>query len=73
MTKQDLKLGQMFQCKSKGIDEIVEVVDVQLDAIIQTITLKIITGCEWIDEGLINSDGTFNFPLNLFINYYELQ
>lgn len=70
MTKADLKVGQVFKSKSTGLSDIVELTLVNRTSLFEELQFAIIKGGKCYKHP--EEDGTFGFPINSFLRYYEL-
>ena len=71
MTKVDLKVGQVFKCNSKGLDETVEVTLIDTDSSFKHLHFQMINGGKHYNT--FEDDGvSIAFPIDCFLNYYTL-
>tara|TARA_B100000809_G_C15109194_1_gene519917 strand:- start:731 stop:952 length:222 start_codon:yes stop_codon:yes gene_type:complete len=70
MTKADLKVGQVFKAKTTGLSDIVELTLVDRNSLFESLQFAIVKGGKCYKHP--EEDGTFGFPINAFLNSYEL-
>ena len=70
MTKADLKVGQVFKCKNRGLKEIVEITEINTKSIWEGMKFKLHHGGLYFSS--LNDDGSISYPIDIFLEDYEL-